>query len=147
MPVALFFHRPPPLSLRGGFTLVELLVVVLIIGIMAAIATPMYFKVVEKGRFAEASGCLNLLAQAQERYYMKSGSYAGTLASLDTSCATMQYYSVGSLSGTTTQFTAVLNRVGSTPAYGGYQLTFIAGNGVLPTYSCNNASCTQDLLP
>src|SRR3990167_10321854 len=72
---------------RAGFTLIELLVVVLIIGILAAIAVPQYFKVVEKGRFAEATSCFSTLKGAQERYYLKYNTYAGTLAALDTVCS------------------------------------------------------------
>src|SRR5574337_562493 len=66
----------PPLP-RGtrGFTLIELLVVVLIIGILAAIAVPQYFKVVEKGKFAESMQWINGLKGAQERYLAKNGTY------------------------------------------------------------------------
>ncbi len=56
----------------AGFTLIELLVVVLIIGILAAIAVPQYFKVVEKGKFVESMQWLNSLKGAQERYLAKN---------------------------------------------------------------------------
>ncbi|ACC98237.1 PilE-like protein [Elusimicrobium minutum Pei191] len=58
-----------------GFTLIELLVVVLIIGILAAIAVPQYQKAVFKSRFATLYAAVNAIAQAEEIYYMETGTY------------------------------------------------------------------------
>ncbi len=68
-----------------GFTLVELLVVVLIIGILAAMAMPAYFRAVERSRVAEADTILGNVAQSQQRAYMKNSKYALNFAGLDVS--------------------------------------------------------------
>src|ERR1700722_10375364 len=67
---------------NGGFTLIELLVVVLIIGILAAIAVPQYFKVVEKSKAAEANAWIAAVTGAEESYLNKNGSYCTTNACL-----------------------------------------------------------------
>ncbi|MBI5596920.1 MAG: prepilin-type N-terminal cleavage/methylation domain-containing protein [Elusimicrobia bacterium] len=67
---------------RAGFTLIELLVVVLIIGILASIAIPQYFKVVERARIAEAEAFISQVKQAQERYLARQGNYIQTNADL-----------------------------------------------------------------
>jgi type II secretory pathway pseudopilin PulG len=63
--------------------MIELLVVVLIIGILAAIALPQYRKAVEKSRVAEAIMNIKSLGYATERYRLATGTEPTALADLD----------------------------------------------------------------
>ncbi|MBI4054627.1 MAG: prepilin-type N-terminal cleavage/methylation domain-containing protein [Elusimicrobia bacterium] len=58
-----------------GFTLIELLVVILIVGILASIALPQYFKVVERARVTEALALAGAIRSGEERYLAKKSSY------------------------------------------------------------------------
>ena len=66
-----------------GFTLMELLVVVLIVGILAAVALPQYQYIVNKSRFQQAVVFVDSLAKAQQVYRMANGSYATDITALD----------------------------------------------------------------
>jgi type IV pilus assembly protein PilE len=62
---------------QKAFTLIELMIVVAIAGILAAIAYPSYQNSVMKSRRADAEGVLLGLANALERNFTETNSYAG----------------------------------------------------------------------
>jgi type IV pilus assembly protein PilE len=82
--------------------LIELLLVVAILGILAAIALPTYSEHVRKGRRSDAVAALSSVQQAQERWRANSAAYANTLAALGFASGTSPkgYYAI-SLSGVT----------------------------------------------
>ena len=67
----------------NGFTLLELLIVILIVGILAALSLPEYMKAVERTRMMEAVALLTNISQAQERKYIQTNRYVTKFTGLD----------------------------------------------------------------
>jgi type IV pilus assembly protein PilE len=65
-----------------GVTLMELLVVLVVAALLAAVALPSYLSILRKGRRSDAVDASVAVLQAQERYRANNLSYALTLAAL-----------------------------------------------------------------
>jgi type IV pilus assembly protein PilE len=76
-----FHHRAP--SPRGvsnaqrGFTLIELMIVVAIVGILAAVALPSYLDYLRRGKLVDGTTTLSALRARMEQYYLDNRKYNG----------------------------------------------------------------------
>lgn len=68
---------------KKGFTLIEVLIVVIILGILATISVPQFTKMVARSRTAEAYSTLGAIKTAQEIYRLENATYTATLTDLD----------------------------------------------------------------
>ena len=112
-----------------GFTLVELAVVVVIIGVLAAFAVPRFLASVERSKAAEAYNYLSSIQAAQERYHARQGTYADDVTALDIQMTHIKYFTVGTVAAGTTgslqdSWTLTLTRAGASAGYGEYTVTF-----------------------
>ncbi|MCG8532082.1 MAG: prepilin-type N-terminal cleavage/methylation domain-containing protein, partial [Desulfovibrionales bacterium] len=65
-----------------GFTLIELMIVVAIIGILAAIAIPNFLNYQCKARQSEAKTALGAIRTAEEAYYAETETYSRSLSAI-----------------------------------------------------------------
>jgi type IV pilus assembly protein PilE len=117
-----------------GFTLIELMVVLAIVGILAAIAYPSYKEAVAKGHRSEAIQGLNDVLLKEERYRSNNATY-GTCDNVVTSCtsynSTLAYYTIAVSGNTATGYTLTATPKGAQSGDRCGTYTFTMSNGTL----------------
>ena len=89
-------ERPSGRGEAFGFSLIEVMVVVAIIGIIATIALPAYQEYVIKSRREAGKSCLMQAAQQAERFYTTNLTYAGLPGAFACDSSTAPFYAVTS---------------------------------------------------
>ena len=107
--------HPPQLHGAAGFTLIELMITVAIIGILASIAVPSYRSYILKSRRAEAMAELTKAQTIIERCYGANFTYAGTCSPAASTATPNGFYTISS-AGSATSYTFTATAAGSQAA-------------------------------
>ncbi|MHA6887163.1 type IV pilin protein [Ralstonia pseudosolanacearum] len=100
-------HHSPPLPHQRGFTLIELMIVVLVVAILSTIAYPTYTQFVQKGRRTQAKAALMENMQLFERHFAQANTYAASSTDLAHVWNGFRTYSGDAQTSTSYQISAV----------------------------------------
>jgi len=100
---------------KKAFTILEILIVVIVLGVLAALAIPRYIDIVEKNCSNEAMHIFTVIKKAQDVYYSQYGAYANSITVLEnvsvpTIAGTDTYFYLSNLTGDTANYTVELTR-------------------------------------
>ncbi|RDS84744.1 prepilin-type N-terminal cleavage/methylation domain-containing protein [Dyella monticola] len=126
----------------SGFTLIEMMIVVVVIAVLAAIAIPAYQKYVMESRRTAAKTALFDLASREEKYYSTNNQYTNTLSELgyNTTAATI---TVPNGNAATDYYTISVALTGATTANTNFKATATTLNTQTSDTYCGNYSLTD----
>lgn len=131
---------------QSGFTLLEAMIVVAIIGILAAIAYPNYAAYVQRAKRSDAKNALIDLAARQERFRFGNNTYTPSLTALNLTTTSLDgYYNLAITSANANSFTATATPT-STQASdkcGTLSLTNTGQKGTVNSYGLTVQECWQ----
>lgn len=138
-------NRPGSPRWTSGFTVIELMIAVVIVGVLLAIALPSFLDSMRKGRRSEAVAALSAMQQAQERWRSNRAAYTATLSDLGLTSATTGpggYYSLSISSASSTGYVLTADGSGSSQANDAQcaKLSLQLNGGAILYASCK--SCT-----
>jgi prepilin-type N-terminal cleavage/methylation domain-containing protein len=127
--------------MRKGFTLVELVVVMVIIGILISFAIPQYATTVERSRAAEGVSLLGAIRTSQIRYFAQNESYCLGAGSLDIDISAPRFFDAPLIDTGGPHWDITRNGVNN-GAFGSYTLS-IDENGTITCSGGSAGACTK----
>ncbi len=124
---------------KKSFTLLELIIVIIVLGVLTSLATPRYLMIVEKSRSVEGVNSLNAIYRAQERYtYLSNGKYSTKVDDLNIAITGLSYFKNPQAADAETP----VNYVGKITRNGDLYVLYVSSKGKT---SCENgASAPKD---
>ena len=127
---------------KRGFTLIELIIVIIVIGILAMVAIPQYLRATERARIGKGINALGLISKAEKMYRAQNDTYiAANNSALNDAAGLGGFVELGpvvvdpdfdyAVTGTVSTFTAVATRTGG--SYNG-KLINMTDDGNLSQY-------------
>lgn len=120
---------------KRGFTLSEILMVVVIVGVLIGLALPRFGGTVERVRASEGVHILTALLGAQKAFEFENGSYSGNINNLDISIPTPDNFAAPTVANNA-------NAVASIVRTGGYTLS-IDEDGNIACAAGGSITCAQ----
>ena len=137
--------------LQQGFTLIELMIVVAIVGILAAIALPAYQDYVIRSKMSEAEAAIAACKTSVTEYISThAGSWPGSQGASGCSTTTTKYVNGGAQVGATNTIFATSQNTGATPTECTLTLTGIRAptdTFTVATWNGTSAGCAQKYVP
>ena len=103
-----------------GFSLIELMIAVAVVGIIAVVAVPAYTDYVQRGKITEGTSGLSELRIRAEKFFADNRTYrnaGGTDVGFDESMAGARYFGFNCTSGSATTFTCTATGTGGMSAF------------------------------
>lgn len=138
------------MNMQKGFSLVELMIVVAIVGILASVAIPAYSDYVLRGKFAEAYSSLGSTRVRLEQFYQDNRNYGSTAAACGVAMPAspdVKYFTFSCDwgAGGTNQFFTVTASGVAAQGTGGFAFTIDQNNSkattAVPAGWATNATC------
>lgn len=129
---------------KSGFSLVELTIVVVILGVLATFAVPRFMSSVEKTKASESFTYLAQIEGAQARYNAENGRYANSTRDLDIELDRPEFFTVSGpySSNWDSKWEMKLTRNGASSGFGRYTVVFDQDG-----YNARKSSIPSSLSP
>ena len=129
---------------KAGFSLVELTIVVIILGVLATFAVPRFMRVVERTKASESFAYLAEIQSAQARYNAENGEYAQNVIDLDIQLSAPNHFTAAApTSGDwEIEWSMELTRTGASSGYGTYTVVFNESG-----FDAGSSSIPAELIP